>query len=129
MKYIKFIIKNIAIPLTILFIFQFIGNIINNYFINFLPGPVIGMLLLLIALYTKIVPFEIMETFSTFLVRHISFFLIPTTVSLLSIVGIIQNNLLKILLLLSCSLVIVLITVGYFASWYLNRKNMGEENE
>jgi holin-like protein len=129
MAIIKNILKNLILPLSILFIFQFIGNLINSYILKFIPGPIIGMLLLLLAMTLNIIPYSLMKNFSTFLVKHISFFLIPTSVSLIVIIPIIGNYVLKIFLLLVLSLIMVLIVSGSFASWYSRKTVKGDTDE
>jgi holin-like protein len=129
MTIIKKILINFIIPLAILLVFQFIGNLINSYILKFIPGPIIGMLLLLLAMTLNIVPYKIMKNFSTFLVRHISFFLIPTSVSLIVIIPRIGDYVVKIILLLVLSLIIVLIVSGSFASWYSRKSIKGDTDE
>jgi holin-like protein len=126
---IKKVLKNFIIPLAILFLFQLIGNLINSYITSFIPGPIIGMLLLLLAMSLNIIPYSLMKNFSSFLVRHISFFLIPTSVSLIVIIPIIGSYILKIFLLLVLSLIIVLIVSGSFASWYSRKTIKGDTDE
>lgn len=129
MTIIKRVLTNFIIPLFILLTFQFIGNLINYYILNFLPGPIIGMLLLLVAMTLNIIPIKIMKNFSTFLVKHISFFLIPTSVSLIVIIPKIGDYVVKIILLLILSLIIVLIVSGSFASWYSRKSIKGDTDE
>ncbi len=129
MTIIKKIILNFILPLGILFAFQFLGNMLNKYFITFMPGPVIGMLLLLLALSFNIIPFRIIEKFSLFLVKHISFFLIPTSVSLIIILPQIENYFIRIMVMLILSLTSVLIISGSFASWYSRKTIKGDPDE
>lgn len=129
MTIIKKILTNFIIPLTILFLFQLIGNLINLYMFKYIPGPIIGMLLLLVAMTLNIIPYRIMKNFSTFLVKHISFFLIPTSVSLIVIIPKIGDYVVKIILLLILSLIIVLIVSGNFASWYSRKTIKGDSDE
>lgn len=129
MTIIKKVIKNLIIPISILFIFQFIGILINLYLLKSIPGPIIGMLLLLLAMTLNIVPYTLMKNFSTFLVKHISFFLIPTSVSLIVIIPQIGNYILKVFLLLVLSLIIVLIISGSFANWYSRKSVKGDTDE
>lgn len=129
MAIIKKILKNLILPLSILFIFHLIGNLNNSYIVKLIPGPIIGMLLLLLAMTLNIIPYSLMKNFSSFLVKHISFFLIPTSVSLIVIIPIIGNYVLKIFLLLVISLIIVLIFSGSFASWYSRKTVKGDSDE
>ncbi|MDD2370793.1 MAG: CidA/LrgA family protein [Firmicutes bacterium] len=129
MTIIKKIIFNFILPLGILFAFQFFGIILNKYLINFMPGPVIGMLLLLAALSFKIIPFRIIENFSLLLVKHISFFLIPTSVSLIIILPQIESYFIRIMLMLVLSLTSVIIVTSSFASLYSRKTIKGDPDE
>ena len=129
MTILKKIFLNLILPLGILFLFQFIGNLINTYLLKYMPGPVIGMLLLLLALSLNIVPYNIMENFTAFLIKHISFFLIPTSVSLIVIIPKIEDYVVKIILQLVLSLIIVLAISGSFANWYSRKSIKGDPDE
>lgn len=124
----KFILK-IIFPIFILFLFQYIGVLINIYLFNLIPGSIIGMLLLLLGLKLKIISYELMKDFSNFLVKHISFFLIPTTVSIISIISIEKNELPFILTALLISLIIVLTVVSYFVIFMTKSNDENIENE
>ena len=126
---IKNFILKIIFPILILFLFQYIGILINKYLFNLIPGSIIGMLLLLIGLKIKLIPYDLMKDFSNFLVKHISFFLIPTTVSIISIVSIEKNELPFILAALLISLVIVLTAVSYFVIFMTKFNDNNIKNE
>ena len=129
MTIIKKVFKNLVIPISILLIFQYIGILINLILLKAIPGPIIGMLLLLLAMNLNIVPYTIMKNFSTFLVKHISFFLIPTSVSLIVIIPQIGNYLLKVFIMLVLSLILVLIVSGSFANLYSRESVKGDTDE
>ncbi|MCI0502019.1 MAG: CidA/LrgA family protein [Fusobacteria bacterium] len=122
MNKLKYLTLKIILPILILFLFQYIGILINKYFINYVPGAIIGMLLLLAALRLKIVPYIIMKDFTNIFIKHISFFLIPTTVSIISIFSLLNNELPIIIGVLIISLIIVLTSVGYFVV-FLTKNN------
>lgn len=123
----KFTLR-IVVPILILFLFQYIGILINTYLLKLIPGSIIGMLLLLAALKLKIIPYELMKNFSDFLIKHISFFLIPTTVSIISIMVIEKNELPFILVALLISLIVVLTAVGYFVV-FMTKSNEAKDYE
>jgi holin-like protein len=66
----------------------------------FIPGTVLGMLFLLIALLTRLVPMNHVETVGNFLTTNMSFFFIPAAVSILEYLDNLQNHLWKILLII-----------------------------
>lgn len=118
MTFVRRFIFNFLLPLGILFGFLFLGNVLNRYLFKFMPGPVIGMLLLLLALSLNIVPYSLIEDFSLFLVRHISFFIIPTNLSLMVILPRIGDSLVRVMLMLVCSLISVMILTASFAGFF-----------
>lgn len=125
----KKLILKILFPIAILFSFQYIGNLLNSYVIGIIPGPIIGMLLLLLALKIKLVPYHLMKDFSNLFVKHISFFLIPTTVSIMAIFSIHKTSLPYLLITLLLSLIIVLTVVSYFVIFITKSNNSIEDKE
>lgn len=117
-----FVLKYILLPIGILFLYLEIGNLINQNLLRFIPGPILGMILLLVSLKAGIIPYNLMRAFSKLLVKHISFFLIPTSVAIISVVGTVGEYIGKIFALLIFSLIAVMITVGYLLQG-INRHN------
>ena len=118
--------KYILLPMGILFLYQWIGNLISQNLLRFIPGPILGMILLLLSLKAGIVPYALMRPFSKLLVRHISFFLIPTSVAIISVVGTVGEYFSRILGLLLLSLAAVMLTAGFLIQGinrYYKRKN------
>lgn len=118
MTFVRRFIFNFLLPLGILFGFLFLGNVLNRYLFKFMPGPVIGMLLLLLALSLNIVPYSLIGDFSLFLVRHISFFIIPTNLSLMVILPRIGDSLVRVMLMLVFSLISVFVVTSSFAGFF-----------
>lgn len=125
-KKMTFMLKYILFPIGILFLYLEIGNLINQNLLRFIPGPILGMILLLVSLKAGIIPYSLMRAFSKLLVKHISFFLIPTSVAIISVVGTVGEYIGKIFALLIFSLIAVMITVGYLLQG-INRHNKKKE--
>lgn len=115
------------LPLGLLALFLEGGNLLHDHLVRFVPGPVLGMLLLLAFLKLRIVPYEIMKTFSGHLTKHISFFLIPTSVAILSVVGTVGEYFTRILGLLLASLVLVMSTVAFLLNLLRSRSTLEAE--
>ncbi|WP_342504663.1 CidA/LrgA family holin-like protein [Sporosarcina sp. FSL K6-2383] len=75
MKYIKIIVQ-----VFLLYGFVLIGNWLQSIFHIPLPGSIIGLLLLWLALSLKIVRLQWIETGSYFLLSFIPLFLLPATI-------------------------------------------------
>ncbi|MHC1684799.1 MAG: CidA/LrgA family protein [Clostridiaceae bacterium] len=106
---------------AILLLIIFIGEVLNRVFKIPIPGSVIGMIILLIALLTGIVKLSHIEEISNFLLDHLAFFFIPAGVGLLSILGIIKDTWYLILLLSLLTTIIVMAITGLIVQ-YLKRR-------
>lgn len=103
--------------LLILFSFLFLGNQLNRI-VFFIPGPILGMLLFLLALQLKIIPYTLIQEFSRHLVAHMSLFLIPVSVSMLLLFEDFRSSLLPMLLVLLLSLLFTLSLTGAAAGYF-----------
>lgn len=65
----------------------------------FFPGSLIGMIILFILLYLKVIHFEWIAEVGTFFVDNMGFFFVPAAVSVMSYFDVIRPNLWKMLLL------------------------------
>ena len=94
------------------------------------PGNIIGMLLLLLLLCTKVIKVESVETVSNFFLDHLAFFFIPAGVGLLTSFDNIKSSLIKIVLICAVATAIVIVVTGLVVqvvSNTLNKKKNGSE--
>ena len=68
------------------------GEIIQRVLKLPLPGSVIGMIILFLALYFKVIKVEMLKEISSFLLDHLAFFFIPAGVGLLSYTEVLKAN-------------------------------------
>lgn len=73
----------IIIQIALLFCMYYIGTWIQQYFGLFIPGSVIGLILMFILLLTGIVRTTWIEDGARFMMNHLVLFFIPTTVGIL----------------------------------------------
>ena len=73
--------------IIILLLFVFVGEILNRILMVPIPGNILGMVLLLLALATGVVKLEQVEAISRFLLEHLSVLFIPAGVGLLAVTG------------------------------------------
>jgi holin-like protein len=78
--------------MALLLLIVFIGEILNRVFKIPIPGNILGMILLLIALLTGIIKLHQIEEISKFLLDHLSFLFIPAGVGLLSVTGALKDS-------------------------------------
>ncbi|MFJ7745830.1 CidA/LrgA family protein [Peribacillus sp. NPDC097295] len=88
-----------------------------------IPGSVIGMLILFILLQTKILKVEWVDITASFLVKHLAFFFIPISVSLMTMGWLF----LKYGLPLALTLLISLIIGFSISAWVVQKLSRREE--
>ncbi|WP_285766012.1 CidA/LrgA family protein [Peribacillus sp. SI8-4] len=72
------------VQLILLLVICKLGYYLADLFHLPIPGNVIGMILLFILLQTKVLKVEWIEQASGFLVKHLAFFFIPISISLMT---------------------------------------------
>ncbi|MHB8063359.1 MAG: CidA/LrgA family protein [Ruminiclostridium sp.] len=99
--------------LLIILIICFIGEVLSKVVHIPLPGSIIGMILLFICLFLRLIKLERIEEISKFLLDHLAFFFIPAGVGLLAYVRILKENLLPILVICFITTFLVMIITGW----------------
>ncbi|MDD3124062.1 MAG: CidA/LrgA family protein, partial [Candidatus Izemoplasmatales bacterium] len=80
---------------------------ISSIFPNiFIPGTILGMLLLVLALLLKVVKNEYVEDVGIFLTSNMAFFFIPAAVSVIEYFDLLKVSIIRILILVTISLVV-----------------------
>lgn len=102
----------------------FLGELLSKSLIKVIPGNIIGMLILLIMLSTKVIKLEAIETVSKFLLEHLAFFFIPAGVGLLTAIELIKGNTIKLLFICIISTIIVMGITGIVVQVLINRKEV-----
>ncbi|MGG0668913.1 CidA/LrgA family holin-like protein [Lederbergia citrisecunda] len=104
-------ILTIVFQICILYIFSYIGTVIQNFFDLIIPGSIIGLLLLFTCLCLKIVPVKWIEDGAGFLLRLLMLFFIPTTVGVMNYASLLSlHGALFILAVLASTIISIAIT-------------------
>lgn len=108
------IIKQICLIL----LFYIIGDIISlglkTIFPSlFLPGTIIGMILLLIALFTKFIKTEQVYEVGSFLTSNMAFFFIPAAVGVVEYFDILEVAIIKIIIIAVVSVIVSFFSIVY----------------
>ncbi|HAG43125.1 MAG TPA: CidA/LrgA family protein [Clostridium sp.] len=103
------ILKQLSIILLITFLGEAISSLLNLP----IPGNVLGMLLLLLALMTKIIEPKAIEDICNYFLSNLAFFFIPASVGVLGCFDILRGNIFKILLVCVVTTIIVLLVTAY----------------
>ncbi len=77
----------------------------------FIPGTILGLGLLLLALVVKLIPLKGVDDVGTFLTSNMAFFFIPAAVSVLEYAQLLKGALLQIVLIIVISLLLSFSTI------------------
>lgn len=99
--------------LFIIFLYLTIGNLISGLIDGFIPGSVIGMLLLFASLLLKIVKADDIRPTAYTLTQNMSLFFLPAGVGIVTATAIIGQYWASILVSSIISTILVIITVGW----------------
>lgn len=98
------------------------GEWITGAFDLLIPGSVIGMILLIILLFTKILKVEWIEEGAGFMVKHLPFFFIPAFIGLMVYYKIFAGKGFLLLLIVLFSTVLVMMTSGLIGELFKRRE-------
>jgi holin-like protein len=98
--------------MLILFVCLFIGECVKHFAGLPIPGSVVGMILLTIALALRIIRLKHVKPAADVLTRNLGFFFVPPGVGLMLYVGLLKDEFVAIAGATIMSLVIVLVVVG-----------------
>ena len=108
-----------------------IGEIISKALHLPIPGNILGMLILLLLLCTKVIKVAQIESISNFFLDHLAFFFIPAGVGLLTSFNLIKDSLLSILIICVITTALVLVVTGKIVELIIkirnNNLNKGED--
>lgn len=111
--YEEVICLNYLKQLMIILIAYFAGVIIQWAFNLPIPGTVLGLIILFLALYSGIVKTEMIEDICEVLISHMSFLFIPAGVGLITAFGMLQGNILSFSIIILVSTVLVWIVTAF----------------
>ncbi|HEX6735930.1 MAG TPA: CidA/LrgA family protein, partial [Azonexus sp.] len=98
--------------LSLLLVFQLTGEVLARYFALPVPGPVIGMLLLFVALVLRGGPGDDLRTTSQNLLQHLSLLFVPAGTGIMVHLHRVAEEWLALLLSLLISTVVTLIVTA-----------------
>ncbi|MHC8515839.1 CidA/LrgA family protein [Sporosarcina sp. ITBMC105] len=104
----------ICLQIGILFIFSYIGTIIQNLFHLIIPGSIIGLILLFICLTLKVIPVELIEDGAGFLLGILTLLFVPMTVGIMNYPSLLSWQGLLLLGIVVVSTAITIVISGIF---------------
>lgn len=105
----------------IILVINFVGIIIQTLFHLPLPGTILGMLILFILLWTKVLKIESVEKVCDFLILNMIIFFLPPAVELLEYMSLLKTGFIKILILLFVTTVITMVVTGKTVEFFIKR--------
>lgn len=105
----------------IIFIVNYIGIIISQVCRLPIPGTIIGMLLLFILLYTKLLKLSSIERAGNFLLLNMTIFFLPPAVKLLDTMNLLKNGTLKIMFLVIFSTILTMVITAKTVEYLIKR--------
>lgn len=96
----------------IILLFYFLGEAISFFIKGFIPGNIIGMILLFLSLYFKILDSDKVKDVANTFTRNMAIFFIPAGAGLLGSYGLISQFWMSILIVCSISTVLVIAVVA-----------------
>lgn len=108
-------------------LFYFLGELISKAISGFIPGSVIGMILLFCALYFKLLNPENVKGVATSITKNMAVFFIPAAVGLMVYASLFAKSLLTILFAIGGSTILTIITVALLQERFEKKKNIKKE--
>lgn len=111
----------------LIWLFLWCGNAISAISAHFLPGSIIGMLLLFIALSIKVLPEDWIAPSCHWFLRYMALFFVPVSVGLMDDYRIIMAQFVPIVVSSVLSTLLVLLLVAYGVQQLLKKNNTLEK--
>ena len=111
----------------IIFGIYLVGELIVSLTHIPIPGNIIGLLLLLLGLCTKVIKVYQVETVANFFLDHLAFFFLPAGVSLMNSFGIIKASIIQIIIVCIITTAIIIASTGLIVQFIVNLLNKNKK--
>ena len=108
---------------------SFIGELLNAVLPFPIPASVYGLVLMVVLLMTKVVKLDMIEDTADFLISVMAIFFLPSSVSLMVNMDIMQGSIVKLLVMCVVSTAVVTAVTGLVAQLVIKLKNPNKEGE
>jgi holin-like protein len=95
-----------------LLFFYFIGEMLSMLIHGFIPGSIIGMILLFLSLFFKILDPSNVRSTATILTKNMAVFFVPAAVGMMAYWEVVSKNFFAIVLSIAISTILTLVTVA-----------------
>jgi Putative effector of murein hydrolase LrgA len=118
--------------LFFILLFYFIGDALSILIRGFIPGSVIGMILLFLSLFFKLLRPDYVRETATLITKNMAVFFVPATVGLMVYAEFLSNSIEVIASAVLISTVLTLVAVAavqeYFENRRIRKKGHGKHN-
>ena len=101
----------------IILIAYFIGIVLQSIFNLPIPGTVLGLIILFLALYVGIVKVEMIEDICEVLISHMPFLFVPSGVGVMTSFGVLKGKFIQLIIIIIISTAVVWIVTAYVVNF------------
>lgn len=117
----------LSLQIAVLYGIYLLGEWIQDVLSLFVPGSVIGLILLFTALQTNLFNVRWIEEGASFFVRHLTLFFIPATVGVMEYYGMFAGKGILLIVIVLLSTILVMGSAGFISQWMIQRKEWNHE--
>lgn len=105
-------------------LFYFLGELLSQLIGGFIPGSVIGMILLFLALYSKVLKPDNVKAVATSITKNMAVFFVPVGVGLMAQFELFSSSLMAVFISIAASTVLTIVTVALIQERFEKRKGV-----
>lgn len=105
----------------IIFGIYLLGEVISSSLSLPVPGNILGMIILFLLLYTKVVKIDNIINITNFLLNHLAFFFIPAGVGLMASFAVIKTSCIQLLIVCLLTTIIIIASTGTIVQFISRR--------
>ena len=103
-------------------LFYYLGELVSLLIKGFVPGSVIGMILLFMALFFKVLNPENVRGAATIIIKNMAIFFVPAAVGLMVYGDLLMKSLPLVIVAIGVSTILTIITVAWTQEYFEKRK-------
>ncbi|MEH7273587.1 CidA/LrgA family protein [Neobacillus vireti] len=119
----------IILQTGILSLFYLAGTIIHNLFHLVIPGSIIGLILLFLCLYLKIIPVKFIENGAGFLLSILMLFFIPATVGIMNYSSLLSFHGALFIAVVLLSTIFTIVAAGIAGQYFERKAQKGKDEK
>lgn len=119
----------IILQICILYLFYFVGSVIQNFFHLIIPGSIIGLILLFVCLCLKIIPVKFIESGAGFLLGILMLLFIPATVGIMDYPSLLSFHGALLVIAILFSTIISIVITGMAGQFFEKKPQKGKDEQ